>query len=83
MCSVLSAPGRGGVRGRDNLGLGLAGLLATPDPDTATVNNPVPSLGSLGFSSASPTLTDKEEGAAVAESAAGDTKDGCFPALAA
>lgn len=77
MCSL--SAGRGGVRGRDSLGLGLAGLLATPPgPGTATVSRPVPSLGSL-----SPTFTDKEEGAAGSVDDAGDTKDGCFPALAA
>ena len=72
------------MRGRESRGLGLAGLLATPpDPGTATVNRPVPSLGSLGLYSDIPTLTDKEEGAAGSADDAGDTKDGGLPAAAA
>ena len=67
----------GGLRGLDSLGLGLAGLLATPPaPPTATVNSPVPRRGSLGFSSDKPTLTDREE---AGSDEAGDTNDG-FPA---
>jgi hypothetical protein len=78
VCSL--SPAKGGLRGRDNLGLGLAGLLATPPaPPTATVNSPVPRRGSLGLHSDKPTLTDKEE---AGSDDAGDTNDG-FPADAA
>ena len=74
--SCSRGPCRGGVRGLDSLGLGLAGEEAAPAPGTATVSRPGPRRGSLGLHSEPeervPTLTDKEgEGAA----SAGDTNE--------
>ena len=74
--SCSGGPCRGGVRGRDRRGLGLAGEGAAPAPGTATVSRPGPRRGSLGLHSELeervPTLTDKEgEGAA----SAGDTNE--------
>lgn len=76
LVSCSRGPCKGGVRGRDSLGLGLAGEEAIPAPATATVSRPWPSLGSLGLHSEPeemlPTLTDKE-GEGIAS--AGDTNE--------
>ena len=76
LVSCSRGPCKGGVRGRDSLGLGLAGEEAIPAPGTTTVSRPWPSLGSLGLHSEPeemlPTLTDKE-GEGIAS--AGDTNE--------
>ena len=83
LASCSRGPSKGGVRGRDSRGLGLAGEEAAPEPGTATVSRPWPSRGSLGLHSEPeerlPTLTDKE-GEGVAS--AGDTNEDLIAAEA-